>query len=68
MIKLMKKLKNKQKKYFLIMLSLIAICEILLRIDNTVVQLLGICIAPIIVIYGILLLKNDQKSIQKKEL
>lgn len=64
MVKLMKKLKGKQKKYFLIMLALIAICEILLRIDNTVVQFLGVCIAPIIVIYGILLLKSDQKSIQ----
>lgn len=59
----MKTIINNQKKYLIAIISLIFICEIMLGTNNEIVQVLGICIIPIICIYGILLIKNECKNI-----
>ena len=62
----MKKFISKQKNCLLSLLTLITLCEILLKIDNKFIQSLGICLTPFIIMFGILLLKNDkQKNINK---
>lgn len=61
----MKKFVGKQKNCFITMFVLIVACEILLRIDNKIIQSLGICLLPFIILFGFLLLKNDQKNIKK---
>ena len=62
----MKKFISKQKNCLLSMLMLIILCEILLKIDNKVIQSLGICLTPFIVMFGILFIKSDkQKDINK---
>lgn len=48
------------------MLVLITICELLLKIDNKIIQSLGIGLTPFIVLFGYLLLKNDKKDIDVK--
>lgn len=58
----MKNFTDKQKKYLLKMFALIAVCEILLKINNAFMQSLGIILVPFIVTYGFLVLKNDSKS------
>lgn len=58
----MKKLVGKQKNCFISMAILIVLCEILLRIDNRIIQLFGVCLTPIIIMFGFMLLKNDQKK------
>lgn len=58
----MKKFISKQKNCLLTLIILIVICELLLKIDNKIIQSLGICIIPFIVMFGFLLIKNDQKK------
>lgn len=58
----MKKIIGKQKNCFKTMFLLIVICEILLKIDNKGIQTMGICLTPIIVYLGFLLIRNDQKK------
>ena len=58
----MKNFTDKQKKYLLKMFALIAVCEILLKINNAFIQSLVIILVPFIVTYGFLVLKNDSKS------
>lgn len=58
----MKKFIYKQKNCFWTLLSLIMICEILLKIDNKIVQSFGIALTPFIIMFGLLLIKNDQKK------
>lgn len=62
----MKKFVGRQKNCFITMFSLIVICEILLRIDNKIVQSIGIVLMPFIVLFGFLLIKNDKKDINIK--
>lgn len=62
----MKKFVSKQKNCFIVMLVLITICELLLKIDNKIIQSLGIGLTPFIVLFGYLLLKNDKKDIDVK--
>ena len=52
---------KKQNKYLITMLMLIFICEIMLQVNNNVLQILGICIVPFIVVFGVLLLTSDKK-------
>lgn len=59
----MKKLIDGQKNCFITLISLIAIVETLLKIDNKVIQSLGIILTPFIIMIGYLLIKNDQKKI-----
>lgn len=61
----MKKFVGKQKNCFITMFVLIVVCEILLRIDNKIIQFLGICLLPFIILFGFLLIKNDQKNVKK---
>ena len=58
----MKKFINKQKNCFWTLLSLILVCEILLKINNKFIQSIGIILTPFIVILGYLLIKNDNKK------
>jgi len=58
----MKKFIGKQKNCFFSMFGLIVLCEILIRIDNKIIQTMGICLVPIIVLLGYLLIRNDQKK------
>ena len=58
----MKKFISKQRNCFWTLLGLILVCEVLLKIDNKIIQSIGIILTPIIVIFGILLIKNDNKN------
>ncbi len=62
----MKKLVGKQKNCFITMLSLIVICEVLLRVDNKIIQIIGISLVPFIILFGFLLIKNDRRSLNIK--
>lgn len=62
----MKKFVSKQKNCLISMITLIAICELLLKIDNKIIQSLGICLTPFIVYFGFLLIMNDKKNINLK--
>lgn len=59
----MKKLVYGQKNCLITLMSLIAIVELLLKIDNKIIQSLGILLTPFIIMVGYLLIKNDQKKI-----
>ena len=61
----MKKFINKQKNCFWTLLCLILFCELLLKIDNKIIQSIGIILTPFIVTFGVLLIRNDQKKINK---
>lgn len=63
----MKKFVSKQKNCFLSLLILILICELLLKIDNKIIQSIGIVLTPFIVIFGVLLIRNDQKELTNKK-
>ncbi len=62
----MKKFISKQKNCGITMLILIAICEILLRVDNRIIQSLGIFMLPFILFFGFLLIKNDALNIKNR--
>ncbi len=51
---------TKQKKNLAAMILSIIICEIMLGSSNTIIQALGIFILPMIVVYGVLLYKNEK--------
>ena len=59
----MKTVKNKRFKYLTAIVILIFMFELMLQFDNRIVQGLGIGIIPIIVIYGILFIRNEQRQI-----
>ena len=61
----MKKFINEQKKCFIALISLVVICEILLRINNTIIQTIGVLLTPIIAIMVFVVIRNDQKELQK---
>ena len=58
----MKKEKNKKIQYIISVIISILICKLFLQIDNVIVQGIGIAIAPVIIIYSVLLIKNEQKQ------
>lgn len=58
----MKKFISKQKNCFWTLLSLIVLCEILLKVNNKFIQCLGIILTPVIIIFSILLMKNNYKK------
>ena len=62
----MKKFISKQKNCLTSLLILVVVCEILLKIDNMIIQTIGILILPVIVVLVITLMINDQKDLQKK--
>ena len=61
----MKKFIGKQKNCLWALLSLILACELMLKIDNKIIQSMGIVLTPFIVVFGILLIRNDQKKFDK---
>ena len=63
----MKKFISKQKNCFMTLISVVVICEILLRIDNKIIQGLGVLLTPLIAILVYLVIKNDQKELQSKK-
>ena len=58
----MKNFISKQKNCFWTLLSLIILCEILLKVNNKFIQCIGIILTPVIIIFSILLMKNDYKK------
>lgn len=58
----MKKFISKQKNCFWTLISLIIICEIMLTIDNKIIQSMGVVLTPFIIVFVILLMKNDTKK------
>ena len=54
----------KQKRYLIKLFELIFACEVLLKIDNKIIQTLGVLLVPIIVGYGYLFLRRDQSNIE----
>ena len=61
----MKKFVSKQKNCFWTLIGLTLIVETLLTIDNKVIQSMGIVLTPFLVMFGYLLIKNDQKKVNK---
>ncbi len=61
----MKKFISKQKNCFLTLLSLIIVCELLLKINNRIFQAMGIVLTPFIALLVFLLIRNDQKKLTK---
>lgn len=62
----MKKFVSKQKNCFWTLLSLILVCLVLLKIDNKLIQSMGVVLTPFIVTFGYLLIRNDQKELTNK--
>ena len=54
---------QKKQKHIITMLLLIFICEIMLNINNKIIQMIGICIVPIIIIQVILIIKSDKERV-----
>ena len=54
---------QKKQKHIITMLLLIFICEIMLNINNKIIQMMGICIVPIIIIQVILIIKSDKERV-----
>ena len=64
----MKKFISKQKNCFITLICLVILCETLLKIDNMIVQSIGIILTPLIAILVFLVIRNDQKEmVNKKE-
>ena len=61
----MKKFIGKQKNCFMTLISLVIICEVLLRIDNKVIQAIGVSLTPVIAMMVYFVIRNDQKELQK---
>lgn len=60
----MKKMISEPKGCLTLMLSLIVICEILLKFENRITQSIGICLTPFILVLVIRLIKNDKQKVQ----
>lgn len=58
----MKKEKNKKIQYIISIIISILICKLFLQIDNVIAQGVGVAITPVIIIYSVLLIKNEQKQ------
>lgn len=61
----MKKFISKQKNLLIALSSLVIICEILLKINNRIIQSIGIILTPIIALLVFLVIRNDQKDLEK---
>ena len=60
----MKKFISKQKNCLWTLLGLIIVCESLLKINNRLIQSIGIVLTPIIAILVISVIRNDQKQVK----
>ena len=61
----MKKFIGKQKNCFMALISLVIICEVLLRIDNKVIQAIGVALTPLIAMMVYFVIRNDQNELEK---
>ncbi|MDO4963448.1 MAG: hypothetical protein Q4E75_05100 [bacterium] len=59
----MKKFVCKQKNCFIALTILVLVIETLLKIDNKFVQTLGILMTPMLIMFGLIIIKNDQKKV-----
>ena len=57
------KFDTKQKRYLLKFFEFIFICEVLLKIDNKIIQSLGIMLVPFIAFYAYSFLKSDKSNL-----
>ena len=58
-------MKKKLNKWMIIMFLLIISVEILVRVDNKICNIIGMCLFPLVIITGIMLLKSDKKKESK---
>ena len=58
-------MKKRLTKWLITMFILIIIAEILIRINNSICNLLGIILLPIIIIIGFIIVYKDKKQNQK---
>ena len=63
----MKKFITKQKNCFMTLIGLVILCEILLKIDNKIIQSIGVFLTPIIAVLVFLVIRNDQKELENKK-
>ena len=63
----MKKFISKQKNCFTSLVISVVLCEILLRIDNRVIQSMGIALTPVIAILVYKVIRNDQRELENKK-
>ena len=63
----MKKFVSKQKNCFTSLIVSVVLCEILLRIDNKVIQSIGIALTPVIAILVYKVIRNDQRELENKK-
>ena len=61
----MKKFIDKQKNCFITLIGLVIMCEILLKIDSKITQVVGVALTPVIAILVYLVIRNDQKEMNK---
>lgn len=61
----MKKFISKQKNCFITLFGLVVLCEILLRINNTVIQAMGVVLTPAIAVLVFFVIRNDQRELEK---
>ena len=61
----MKKFISKQKNCIVTLLSIVAVCELLLKIDNRIIQSFGILLTPVIAVLAYTVIRNDQKELYK---
>lgn len=62
---IMKRFISKQKNCFVTLISLVAISELLLKVNNRIMQSLGILLTPVIAVLVFSLIRNDQKELEK---
>lgn len=58
----MKNIVDNPKSCLVTMVLLIVICEVLLNTNIVIIQFLGICLLPFIVVLGILLMINSKEK------
>lgn len=61
----MKNFISKQKNCFAMLAGLVAVCEILLKINNKIVQSMGMILTPFIAFLVFSVIRNDQKELKK---
>lgn len=64
----MKKFVHKQKNCFMTLVFVVVICEVLLRINNPIIQSIGIALTPLIGILVFLVIRNDQRELTNKSI
>lgn len=61
----MKNFISNQKNCLVTLFALVAVCEMLLKINNKIMQSLGILLTPLVAILVYSVIRNDQKQLEK---